>query len=110
MKNKNVYLLYVGDEWLGKNSLTLIGVYSNKTMAMKDAAKDFAYDFHNMRHWSADNWDFEEDPDPHPHVVRAECYRSILAELKENGQTQGHCINYTIYETPLNQMDCYGLV
>lgn len=110
MKNKNVYLLYVGDEWLSRNSLALIGVYGNKVRAMKDAAKDFASSFSNVKDWCADNINLGEGPDLSPRVVRAECERSILAELRENGQTQGHCINYTIYETPLNQLDCFGLI
>ena len=103
-QNKTVFLLWEGDEWLSRDSLVLMGVFS-----MPDTLCHYAEELirergdEHLEYAEYDAWDFDEDASKKEKINGV--VEAIMEELFSNGSTAGWDINYIWQEVELDKLE-----
>lgn len=95
----NVFLLYEGDEWLSRNSMVLMGVFTSQ-VELKSAARELIEQRADEHlDVAKSNYDFDDD------ATEEDVVEDILTELFSRGATQGWLANYSVVEVETNKLE-----
>lgn len=95
----SVFLLYEGDEWLSRNSMVLMGVFTNQ-VELKSAARELIEQRADEHlDIAKSEYDFDED------VTEEDVVEEILIELLSRGSTQGWLANYSVVKVETNKLE-----
>lgn len=103
-QNDSVFLLYEGDEWLSKDSLVLMGVFSS--LKSLDFYADKLIRERGKKHLETaeeDGWLFDEGFTEEEKVD--EIVGTILLDLMDRKSTDTWSINYLIKEATLDKLE-----
>lgn len=95
----SVFLLYEGDEWLSRDSMVLMGVFTNQA-ELKSAARELIEQRADEHLDSAkSNYDFDEG------TTYEDVVDDIMTELFSRRSTVGWLVNYSIVEVETNKLE-----
>lgn len=107
MEEKKVYLLYEGNEWLSKDSLVLMGVFTSEESLKKNAKKLVRQRAKKHLGTAEANSIYEfENPGYDDNSEEIEVVvNDIMAELMNNHSTNGWEVNYIIKEVQTDELE-----
>ncbi len=94
---KSVYLLYECDQWLSRDSMVLMGIFTSKEKlfsAAKKLVKQRGKE--HLRHAKGNDYGY---------TTQRECIEDILGDLERNGQTQQWKTNYYTVCVELDKLE-----
>ena len=95
----SVFLLYEGDEWLSRNSMVLMGVFTNQVELKSAAREPIEQRADEHLDIAKSNYDFDDD------ATEEDVVEEILIELFSRGATQGWLTNYSVVEVETNKLE-----
>jgi len=104
-KKKYVFVLFSGDEWLSKDSLEILGIYSTFDNAISAVERDFNLkNLHDK--WQQEDVDEDVDEDKYePDPLK------FVYQLQNNRQTSGfRDVDYGGYELNIMQIELDGTI
>lgn len=105
MEEKNVYLLYEGDEWLSTDSLVLMGIFTSEEKLKENAKKLIRQRAKKHLKTAEQNsiYDFEypDNDEENINIV----VEGMMAELMNNGNTNGWDVNYSYTCAELDKLE-----
>lgn len=94
-----VFLLYEGDEWLSRDSMILMGVFSDMNH-LKDAAQELICQrAEEHASFARDNFDYPDD------ATRNDVIDDIMEELFSHRNTCRWTTNYSFVEVELDKLE-----
>ena len=92
---KTVFLVYEGDQWLSRDSLSLRGSYTTREKAVQSVLRNHRIKPAEVR----DSFGSSSDE----MSCREDVNRLLRSELESQDQTQGYSSNYMIEEASLDK-------
>ena len=104
-ENGTVYLLYEGDNWLSRDSLVLMGIFSSEESLYCNAEKLIRErgEEHLKEHLRYDGWDFDEESTKQEKIDLV--VEDILLELMSQKTTNGWGTNYYYQAVELDVLE-----
>lgn len=105
MEEKNVYLLYEGDEWLSTDSLVLMGIFTSEENLKENARKLIRQRAKKHLKTAEQNsiYDFEYPDNDEENISIV--VEGMMAELMNNGSTNGWDVNYSYTCAELDKLE-----
>ena len=101
---QTVFLLWEGDEWLSKDNLVLMGVFSTPESLCYNAEKLVRErGEEHLECAENDAWGFDEDSTKQEKIDGI--VEEIMTELLSRGSTSGWVTNYTWQEVELDKLE-----